>query len=166
MLTQARLKELCTYDPETGEFIALTARCNGQHKAGGPLGGITGINNNKYYVAKLDGKAYGMHRLAWLYVHGWLPRLVDHRDGNPLNNRIENLRPADDAKNAHNRKKPKNSTTGVKGVTWRASRQSWEACVVVNGVRAYRKLFKSFDDAAEAIKKAREELHGEFARHE
>lgn len=165
MLTQDRIKELCTYCPETGEFIALTARCNGRYKAGEPLGGITGINDNKYYVAKLDGKAYGLHRVAWLYVHGWMPDMVDHRDGNPLNNRIENLRPADSTRNGYNKKINRNSSTGVKGVTWRANRNSWEACIIVRGVRVYRRLFKDFDKAVIAIRSAREELHGEFANH-
>jgi len=163
-LTQERLKELAHYDPETGAFTALTNRCNNRYKAGTPLGGITGYPN-RYYVGKIDGKAYGLHRLAWLYVHGILPDVIDHKDRNPLNNRIANLRVADTPQNAFNMAKASHNTSGVKGVTWRSDRSSWEAIIIVRGRRVYRRLFKDFDEACRNIREARVKYHGEFANH-
>lgn len=58
------------------------------------------------------------HRVIWVLVHGSIdPTLdIDHIDGNPFNNRIDNLRLVEKKLNQRNRKKMKNNITGVTGV--------------------------------------------------
>lgn len=165
MITQERLKQHCTYDPETGIFIALTNRCNNRYKKGDVLGTVSGSVGNQYLKAIIDGTSYGLHRLAWLYVHGVLPEKIDHINLDTMNNCISNLRPANNSQNGANRRKPSNNRSGVKGVSFRTGRGCWEANVIVDGVRKFRKNFKTLEEAEIAVMAAREQLHGEFANH-
>ncbi len=66
------------------------------------------------------GNAQGtfkLHRLIFLLLKGYLPEVVDHRDGNQENNRIENLREGDHKRNSYNLRIPTNNTSGYKGVS-------------------------------------------------
>lgn len=72
--------------------------------------------SNGYVKIRIDGKSYRLHRLVYLYHHGILPEYIDHIDGNPSNNLIENLRPATLRENGLNRTKQLNNTSGYKGV--------------------------------------------------
>jgi hypothetical protein len=165
MLTQKDLHEYCFYDPETGIFVARQYACNNRYKPGRELGSACHGSDSEYLGFKVNGKMYGVHRLAWLYVHGVLPDSVDHKNCNTRDNRISNLRPAGIKLNAFNKRKSVSNTSGVKGVSWRAERGKWEAVVYVNRKRRYRKLFDSLDEAKQAVTIARTELHGEFANH-
>jgi len=79
-----------SYDPETGEFIRVKATPG--HAAGVPAGTT---DSKGYRIITIAKRRYKAHRLAWLIVTGfWPPSLVDHRDGNPGNNRFLNLRAA------------------------------------------------------------------------
>jgi len=48
--------------------------------------------HHRYLRVCIDGKPQALHRMIFLYHHGYLPKVTDHIDGNRLNNRIENLR--------------------------------------------------------------------------
>ena len=48
--------------------------------------------SDRYVVTRINKKTYLLHRLVYLYHHGYIPKLIDHIDQNPSNNRIENLR--------------------------------------------------------------------------
>ncbi|WP_162820436.1 HNH endonuclease [Microvirga calopogonii] len=61
-----------------------------------------------------------MHRTIFRAEPG---KMVDHRDGDGLNNRRGNLRSAIHAQNARNAGTRKDSTSGIKSVTWHAKRQ-------------------------------------------
>lgn len=69
-------------------------------------------------------KAYQVHRIIWVLVHGCIdPDLViDHLDGNPFNNHLENLSLKSIADNTKNKRQAKNNTTGTTGVTLREPR--------------------------------------------
>lgn len=162
-ITQARLKELAYYHPDTGQFISLIGPRNNKGRAGELLGGLT--DDPPYLGAKFDGKLYLLHRLAWLYVHGEMPGIIDHRDGDRFNNRISNLRVASSSQNACNSRKKANNTSGVKGVSWIKSKSVWEVGLIYEGKRVHRKYFKDFDEACKDIREARERYHGEFANH-
>jgi len=63
--------------------------------------------------------------LIFLYHHGYLPKFVDHIDGNKKNNRIENLREATKSQNAMNQKVSTRNTSGIKGVMWHKRDKKW-----------------------------------------
>mgnify|MGYP003504821894 FL=1 len=89
---------------------------------------------------------------------------VDHRDGDGLNNRRENLRMATRAQNTRNRSLQSNNTSGVKGVRFDATRNKWRAYIRVCGVLKYIGSYEALDEASEAYAEASARLHGEFGR--
>jgi hypothetical protein len=90
--------------------------------------------------------------------------LVDHIDGDGLNNRRENLRLATNAQNQMNRKIGTSNTSGYKGVYWHKSSQKWMARIGVGGRQKYLGVFDTPELAYEAYKKAATEIYKEFAR--
>jgi hypothetical protein len=87
---------------------------------------------------------------------------VDHRDGDGLNNRRSNLRPATSAQNQHNRRKQCNNTSGFKGVDRRGD--LWRARISAGNKRLELGLFATPELAHAAYADAAVKLHGEFAR--
>lgn len=87
--------------------------------------------------------------------------LVDHKDRNPLNNRKLNLRPCLHIDNMQNQKKPKNNTSGYKGVDKQGNR--WRASISVNYCRISLGGFSTAKEAAKAYNRAALKYHGEFA---
>jgi len=156
MLTQARLKELLKYDPETGDFTRLS-----RVGRSGPAGTIVKTPQNAGYVtAALDGEEYLQHRLAWLYVHGHFPPAdIDHTNGVRDDNRIENLRLASRSENLQNKSMQRNNTSGLIGVSWRANRKHWIAQIRVGGTHRYLGSFKTAELARDAYLAAKAELH-------
>lgn len=153
-LTQAQLKALVTYDPVTG---VLTRKSDGVVLGSPHSGGYlrTGLAGNQYYL----------HRLIWLYMTGaWPDNLVDHDNTIRSDNRWDNLRPATDEQNQHNRKIDSRNTSGVKGVCWSTHHGKWKASLTAYGKRKYLGYFDALQDASVAISLARKQLHGEFAR--
>jgi len=129
-------------------------------------GDVAGYSyNNGYWRTKIKDKLYCNHRIIFLYQNGYMPRFIDHIDGNKLNNRIENLRECTKNQNCHNSKISKNNTSGVKGVTWSKAAKSWQAKIQINGKRVYVGYFKNIKDAGIAIRAERALLHKEFANH-
>lgn len=123
------------------------------------------INNLGYTRVKINRKKYLIHRLIYLYHHGNLPKYIDHIDGDPLNNKVENLRECTLSQNIHNSKLCKINTSGAKGVSWNKRKQKW---MVYLGLGCKRKHIGYFDDfeLAELVAiEAREKYHRGFARH-
>lgn len=104
------------------------------------------------------GKTISMHQL----IGG---RGCDHRNGDGLDNRRENLRPATQAQNAANRR-PNRRPGGsqFKGVDWHTQHKTWRARIMVNGRSHHLGLFTSQEAAARAYDAAATEAWGEFAR--
>jgi hypothetical protein len=90
--------------------------------------------------------------------------LVDHKDGNGMNNRRLNLRSASNTQNQHNAKISKVNTSGSKGVHWRADIGKWAARIRVNGNRKTLGFFSDIQSAAAAYEAASKQFHGEFGR--
>lgn len=90
--------------------------------------------------------------------------VVDHINGDGLDNRRANLRLASIADNAHNQRLARNNTLGVKGV-WRGRRPDrWHATIHVHGRALWLGLHRSLEEAARAYDRAAREHFGEFAR--
>ena len=160
ILTQARLKELVSYHPETGLFTWIKSPIGGPKR----LGAVAGSSlQNGYCRIKLAGSTYLQHRLAWLYMYGYLPTIdIDHINGCPGDNSISNLRLATRAQNTFNTTKRYTNTSGFKGVSWRERNKKWIAQIQVNSVTKYLGIFQKIEDAATAYNNAAKELHGSF----
>ena len=100
-------------------------------------------------------------RLAGLALTGD----VDHKDGNGLNCRRNNLRDASRAQNIHNASISASNTSGIKGVSWDASRGKWKAYIRTPGKQHQLGRFDAKEEAEAVVRTARERLHGEFANH-
>ena len=121
------------------------------------------VHSKGYVGFKVAGKTYGEHRLVWLYHFGYMPKLVDHINGNRSDNRIENLREASPSENISNSKLASNNTSGAKGVIWAEDRKKWRARITSNGVRSWLGSFDSFDEALKGANTARIFAHKQFA---
>ena len=159
-LTVDLLNELCTYDKETGKLYWKAAR------QGVTVGKEIGtVDTNGYRVLTINGKMYKTHRIVFLMHKGYLPAILDHIDGDGLNNRLENLRPASYNQNQHNRKLNNNNKTGFKGVSYNVKEKAFKANINHQGRRIGLGGYSTPEEADKVVRAAREELHGNFANH-
>lgn len=160
MLTQKRLKELFHYNSYTGVFTRIKSTSSRAIK--GDIAGTT--NSHGYLRFCVDGVVYLSHRLAWLYVYGEFPEgIMDHINGDRNDNRIANLRIVSLRQNALNRKIQSTNTSGIKGVSWCKEMKKWRAVIMHEGKHIHVGYFVEKTEAAEAIDKVRNEIHGVFA---
>lgn len=158
MLTQARLKELLDYNPETGVF---TWRVSRHHRV--RAGARAGSLSHNYNYVRIDGRLYKSSRLAWLYVTGnWPAKEIDHKNRVSHDDRWINLREATRAQNVHNRGLSRDNTSGAKGVIRVGGR--WRARLYTGCVHLHLGYFASREDAAAAYRDAALRLHGEYAK--
>lgn len=129
----------------------------------GNLAGTLSKRDNRYRII-CNGKQYLTHRIIFLMHYGFFPDEIDHINGIPSDNKIENLRAVDRGQNQWNRKVSSNSKSKVKGVHWHIQHKKWYARITVNKKRIDVGLFNNLHDAALAISKARIKYHGEYRR--
>lgn len=159
-LSQDDLKALMVYDPDTGLFKWVSGKYVGQ---------VAGTKNKLGYCRiYIVGHFFRFlaHRLAWLYMTGeWPSKYIDHIDGNPENNKWNNLRQVSSSQNSLNSRVNTKNKSGIKGVSFMKQIKKWKAKVQINKVVFVLGYFDNLDDAAEAVRAGRERLHGEFAHH-
>jgi len=159
MITQKRLKEMLHYDPDTGVFTWLVNLPNGTK-----VGDIAGCNNFRYNLIGVDKKQYLIHRLAFLYMIGEIPKYVDHINEIKDDNRWCNLRPCNQSQNMANVVAPlSNNKSGFKGVYWEKYRCKWRADIKKNGKNHLVGRFDSPEAAHKAYKQKHVEIFGEFS---
>lgn len=123
--------------------------------------------NRHVYVEKsiiVDGiwKSLKMHREIMNAPPGVM---VDHIDGNSLNNTRANLRLCTLTENSWNQGLSTRNTSSFKGVSqMKGRRKCWCTSITVNGKRVWLGAFYSKEDAARAYNRAAIELYGPFAR--
>jgi len=121
------------------------------------------ISNSGYKVLKFNRISYLEHRLIWAW-HGYEEvDCLDHINGNCLDNRIENLRPATQHENMRNSRKRKDNKSGVKGVHWINNRKRWRVVIALNDKQTHVGSFKCLNAAKEAAKNFRLSNHKAFA---
>lgn len=155
------LRRLFLYEPETGLLIRKvgTARWRAGTVAGSP-------NPQGRLLTKVNGDVYCVHRICWaLYYNEQPSGLIDHKNRNPSDNRIENLRIATNSQNKFNVGPNKNNKSKLKGVVFepRAKRRPWNAKIMRNGKTIFLGSFVTPEEAHAAYCAAAAELHGEFA---
>lgn len=163
MITQKRIKELVEY--RNGFLYWKVNTHRGQQKIGDMAGSHT--HSRGYSTISLDRKSYLIHRIVWVYHNGdnlKINKFIDHIDENKRNNRIENLRIANNGQNMQNRDKQKNNKSGYKGVCWNKCSKKWHAQISCKGVKHSIGFFKTKVDAAIAYNDAAKKLHKGFQK--
>lgn len=153
-LTQKRLKQVLSYDFYTGIFTwNIYKKCVRK-------GDIAGrVESNGYSKIGIDYKSYLSHRLAWFYVYGYWPGVIDHIDRNRSNNAIDNLREVTPAENLQNMGITKRNTTGHVGVSFRPERNKYHAQICANGKRIHLGYFETAELAGMAYLSAKQKYH-------
>jgi hypothetical protein len=124
---------------------------------------IDRIKRNKW---TLLGNGYVYSKKLNQYLHRYIMNAspeekVDHIDGNPLNNKRDNLRICTQQNNIHNSALAKNNTSGCTGVYKYKDR--WLVKIMVNYKTIRLGCYDNFDDAVKVRKEAEEKYFGEFA---
>lgn len=120
------------------------------------------IGSYRRLVYDLKGKRLYFHRVLLEITDS--NTIVDHINGNPLDNRRNNLRISNKSTNGMNRSKNKNNTTGYKGVVWYPKNKTFSAELMVNKIRYRKGGFKTAKEAAIKYNELAKEHHGEFAK--
>lgn len=157
-LTLSRLHELLAFDAESGEFRWKAKR----GKSG--LGKLAGSKDRDgYVVIGIDGRVFRRSRLAWWAHHGTEPpAMIDHRDGDRMNDRPSNLRACSPAQNAANRKVTAKSRSGVKGA-YSAYGGRFRSTVKFQGTAKFLGYFATAEQAHAAYAEAARSIHGDFS---
>jgi hypothetical protein len=141
-LNQDMVKEMLDYDQETGVF---TWKIN--HKCGVKVGDVAGgVGAYGYHYIAIKGQIRQSHRIAWLYVYGYMPNEIDHIDHVRTNNKTSNLRDVKHVENARNMSKSKLNKSGYTGVFFEKKRSRWIAHIGAGG-NLGRKYFSLKEDA-------------------
>ncbi len=156
MGSTSSLKTYLSYDPSTGDITWKKGR--GRRAKIGTKAGY--LDSYGYLCIGLKGKYYKAHRVAWLLFYGrWPKDQLDHINQIKADNRIVNLREADNSLNQRNTGVRKDNTSGLSGVNWDIAHCLWIARIMIEGKRVYLGGFKSLFEAA-AIRKSTENIHG------
>ncbi len=115
---------------------------------------------NSYALRSKNRRKCAMHREITNAPDGML---VDHIDGNGLNNRKSNLRLCNHAQNARNSRPYRNGSSKYKGVSFDQYAKKWKVVIENNGEQFNLGRFKDEVEAARAYDKKAAELFGEFA---
>lgn len=120
-------------------------------------------SHRTFYVRRNTVRVDGTRGMVALhsFLTGW--SLVDHANGDGLDNRRSNLRSATPDQNRANKRIYGNNSSGYKGVIWHAPTRRWRARIGVAGKKISLGLHPTREAAARAYDTAAIEYFGEFA---
>jgi hypothetical protein len=167
------LKTLLRYEPETGKLYWLSRSLNlfkdvrGQTSWNTRYAGheaFTSIDSRGYKQGNLFNRLYRAHRIIWALVTGsWPKNCIDHKDGDTLNNRWDNLREATFQENSRNTSSHKDSSSKYLGVHYEKHTKKWRAAGRAKGKRVCLGRYTSEVDAAKAYDNFARDFYGDFA---
>lgn len=127
------------------------------------------IKNYKWYSSGYPGYLYTNDNGKSISFQRMLfpnAQMVDHINGNILDNTRRNLRPCAPHQNSANRNKNAKNTSGRLGVNWSTAAGKWHPQISVKGKRIHLGHFDDLQDAIKAREQAEQKYFGEFAPRE
>lgn len=112
-------------------------------------------HNHGYWYGSIDGVNYLAHRVVFLFERGrWpLPNMViDHINGDPSDNRINNLREVFQAENCRNSSFPSVNTSGHMNIAWDRARAKWRVSISGRTIGRFEDLSIAIARRDEALK--------------
>ena len=163
VIVRMKIDDVYSYNSETGD---ITFKCDRYaRKVFGKVAGWIRTDSSRrtsYREMRADGRMVKAHRLAWRLHYGiWPDKIIDHINGDGLDNRIENLREVDSFDSAKNKPLQRNNTSGVVGVRLYKPNGKWVATISNKGKKITIGYFDKKDDAI----KARRDKEIEFSYH-
>ena len=122
------------------------------------------LNANGYAATHIDGRNKLFHWVIFPEKESGV--VVDHINGNRLDNRMENLRLVNRAQNNMNKGLGSNNTSGHTGVAWDKSKRKWGAKIQIGGKTKYLGRYTDIENAIKARTEAEEKYFGEYRRKE
>jgi hypothetical protein len=128
-------------------------------------GSVASTIDGRYKRVCVDGKRYPEHQVIYMMHNGYFPEQIDHINGNGLDNRLCNLRPANNVTNGQNKKLMLSNKSGIKNVFWVSQAKKWRVAIRFNGKQKCIGQFKDLELAELVATMAREKYHGQYANH-
>jgi len=153
-VSQERVLELFKY--EDGKLF---------RKSDGKEMGCYSSKHHRYARIGIGGENYKLHRIIFLYHNGYMPKIIDHINGDRYDNRIENLREANTYQNRQNSRIYSTSKSGVKNVYWDNACKKWRVVISINGKRKDFGLYADLEEAKQVATSMRDKYFKEFANH-
>ena len=126
-------------------------------------GSIAGTMHSAGYLrVMVKGKNLYVHRVIWALTHGEWPDQIDHLNGVRHDNRICNLRAANNVMNCHNKHKIRATNTGVPNVYLDKRHSTYKASLSANGVFHHLGTFKTLQEATLAVDAGREKYQSPY----
>lgn len=178
------LHELLVLEPKTGrlfwksrdaKFFKGTARRTPEHAAANwssryaGTEAMTARQSSGHLHGRIFDQRFYAHRVVFAMTRGhWPSQSIDHINGDPADNRPENLRDVSHRINHQNQNPRKNNTSGVIGVSFNKRLQKWQASITINYRNIHIGFFEEKSDAIEARQLAQKnagfhENHGRVA---
>lgn len=143
--SQKELKQIISYDKDSGEIKWINSKIKNRN---GKIAGY--VNAYGYRVLMLKGKFYLCHRLAWIYEYGSIQSgmVIDHINGDKLDNRIKNLRMVTERENFNNRTKNRNGNKF--GCYYDKQYKKWRSSIIDGGKKVNLGRFATEEEAHQA----------------
>ena len=156
MLDQKYLQELFEY--KDGELYWKVSPSNNA-----AIGSKAGTTKAQYTMIGINGIRYYAHKIIFMMIHGYCPKLITFIDRNTRNCKIENLKELTSSQLVAKVPRRIDNTSGYKGVSWSSRNKNWVATITKNGKMMFLGGFDNIETAHKAYCQAANRYHGEFA---
>lgn len=162
-LTKEFLEERIDYNPVLGSMVWKPLKGDdpsgfNKRLAGKSVGSKTVSGHIKVEIAGVQTYA---HRIAFFLQYNYWPVEVDHKDQDPSNNKIDNLRECSRSQNMYNKSVPKNNVLGIKNI--RVTKSGSYRVTIRKKPNRYSRTFKTLEEALDWRDSLLLKLHGDFA---